>query len=146
MNDDRLRQFIDTNILVYAYDETAGDKRARANRLMRDLWQDENGCLSIQVLQEFFVTVTNKIAQPVMAETAAQIIDDLGLWEVHSPQTKDILTAIRLQSHYKISFWDAMIIASAQQMACPILWSEGLNNGQDYGGVVVRDPFRESTL
>ena len=108
---------------------------------MIDLWQNENGCLSVQVLQEFFVTVTKKIARPISSASAAQIINDLGLWEVHSPQTEDILTAIHLQSHYQISFWDAMIISSAQKLGCKILWSEDLNDGQDYGGVVVRNPL-----
>ena len=143
MSDDGSRQFLDTNILVYAYDATAGNKRQKANQLVSELWQNENGFLSVQVLQEFYVTVTNKIPRPITAESAAQIISDLGMWDVHSPKAEDILTAIRLQTHYQISFWDAMIITSALKLDCQVLWSEDLNDGQAYGGIEVRNPFSE---
>ena len=141
MSDDGARQFLDTNILVYAYDATAGDKWQIANQLVSELWQNENGFLSVQVLQEFYVTVTNKIPRPITAESAAHMISDLGMWDFHSPQTEDILTAIRLQTHYQISFWDAMIITSALKLDCHVLWSEDLNDGQAYGGIEVRNPF-----
>ena len=65
------------------------------------------------------------------------------MWDVHSPQTEDILTAIRLQTHYQISIWDAMIITSALKLDCQVLWSEDLNDGQAYGGIEVRNPFSE---
>ena len=141
MSEPRFLQFVDTNILIYAHDISAGQKHSRAKELMRDLWQSEEGCLSIQVLQEFYVNVTQKVAKPLPAEAAAQIIADLSVWEVHCPRTEDVLDAIRLQKRYQISFWDAMILASALQLGCHVLWSEDLNPAQVYDQVEVQSPF-----
>ena len=81
------------------------------------------------------------VSCPLPADRASQIIADLGQWELHSPRVDDLLNAIDLQIRYKISFWDAMIIASARQLGCQVLWSEDLNDGQDYGDVTVKNPF-----
>ena len=141
MSEPRALQFVDTNILIYAHDVSAGQKHHRAEQLIRDLWQSEQGCLSIQVLQEFYVNVTQKVAKPLSAEAAEQIIADLAVWEVHRPGVKDVLDAIRLQKRYQVSFWDAMILVSAAQLGCQILWSEDLNPGQVYDQVEVQSPF-----
>ncbi len=135
------RQFVDTNVLIYAHDRSAGEKHAQAVSLLKRLWQDRAGCLSIQVLQEFYVNVTRKVAQPLAPEAAAQIIADLAVWEVHSPNVSDVVSAIQLQTRYQLSFWDAMILTSAQQLDCETVWSEDLNAGQEYGNAVVRNPF-----
>ena len=71
-------RFIDTNILVYAYDRSAGRKHTAAARLIEQCWGNENGCISIQVLQEFYVTVTRKIAKPLEYQTARQLVADLA--------------------------------------------------------------------
>ena len=141
MSEPRRLQFVDTNILIYAHDASAGQKQARAQQLIQDLWQSGEGCLSIQVLQEFYVNVTQKVAKPLPIEVAAQIIADLSVWEVHCPRIEDVLDAIRLQERCQISFWDAMAIASAVQLGCRILWSEDLNPGQVYDQIEVRSPF-----
>ena len=133
--------FIDTNILVYMHDRSAGSKHDQAKAFVRSLWESGAGCLSIQVLQELFVTITRKVPRPLSVESATQIIADLGTWRVHEPQVEDILGAIHLQTRYKISFWDAMIIQSAAQLGCRVLWSEDLNAGQEYQKVRVRNPF-----
>jgi predicted nucleic acid-binding protein len=135
------RFFVDTNVLVYAHDVTAGDKHARARALVEELWQTRQGCLSVQVLQEFFVTTTRKIPKPLEAPAAAQIIDDLGHWHVHAPDVSDVLAAIDIHQRAGTSFWDAMILRSAKELGCQILYSEDLNAGQDYAGVRVRNPF-----
>jgi predicted nucleic acid-binding protein len=134
-------QFIDTNILVYAHDSSAGQKYARAAKLLGQLWESGTGCLSVQVLQEFYVTITQKVAKPLSSEVATQIIGDLSAWYVHRPTVQDLLDAIRIQNRYKISFWNAMIIASALQLNCQTIWSEDLNAGQVYDQVQVRNPF-----
>jgi len=133
--------FLDTNILIYAHDRSAGDKRIRARELVQELWRSGEGCLSVQVLQEFYVNVTQKVSKPLAAEAAAQIIADLALWPMHRPGPEDVLDAIRLQTRYQIAFWNAMIVASAIQMGCETLWSEDLNPGQLYDKVMVRSPF-----
>ena len=141
MSETRPRQFVDTNVLIYAHDISAGEKRIRAKELMLDLWQSGEGCLSIQVLQEFYVNVTQKATRPLPSEAAAQIVADLSVWEVHRPRTEDVLDAIHIQKRYQISFWDSMILVSALQLGCHVLWSEDLNPGQVYEKVEVQSPF-----
>jgi predicted nucleic acid-binding protein len=111
------------------------------SQLIRELWRTGEGCLSIQVLQEFYVNTTQKVAKPLEPEVAAQLIADLSVWQVHRPGVEDVLDAIRLQERHQISFWDAMIIASALQLGCQTIWSEDLNPGQVYGRVTVVNPF-----
>jgi predicted nucleic acid-binding protein len=134
-------QFVDSNVLIYAHDGAAEAKHVRAKNLIEELWDTRAGCLSIQVLQEFYVNVTQKIPKPLAPESAAQIIADLSTWIVHRPNVEDVLDAIRVQGRYQLSFWDAMIVNSAQQLGCQVIWSEDLNPGQKYGKVVVVNPF-----
>lgn len=141
MSDDVAYQFVDTNVLVYAHDNSAGIKRQQAQHLLQNLWESETGCLSIQVLQEFYVAVTRKVAKPLPAAQVSQIIDDLSTWQIHSPTIQDIRQAIAIQARYDVSFWDAMIIRSAARHGCVTLWSEDLNAGQLYERVRVMNPF-----
>lgn len=141
MNVDNPLQFVDTNVLVYAHDRSAGAKHARAKALLAELWKSQTGCLSIQVLQEFYVTITRKVANPLSRQTASQIIADLSAWTVHSPNAQNVLEAIHLQDRYDVSFWDAMILTSAAQLGCRTVWSEDMSSGQHYGEVQVVNPF-----
>jgi len=134
-------QFVDTNIVIYAYDIHANAKHSAARALMNNLWRSQTGCLSIQVLQEFYVNVTQKIVTPVDVATATQIIHDLSDWTVYAPVPNDVINAIRVQQRYQLSFWDAMIVWSAARLGCSILWSEDLNHGQTYEGVRIQNPF-----
>lgn len=136
------KTFVDTNILVYAHDSSAGEKHRRAQEILFDLWASGRGCLSLQVLQEFYVTVTRKVAAPMSEETAAEIVRELSTWTVHQPETRDLHDAIEVHRRYQVSFWDAMIVHSADRLGCEVLWSEDLNPGQVYGGVEIRNPFR----
>lgn len=135
------RQFVDTNVLVYAHDVSAGAKRDRARELLASLWASGHGCLSIQVLQEFYVTVTRKVARPLDIGTAAQVVSDLGRWKTHAPQPRDVLEAIHLQDRGRISFWDAMILHSAAALGCRLIWSEDLKPGRSSAGVIIENPF-----
>ena len=135
------RRFADTNILLYAHDDSAGTKRDQARALVEQLWESRDGCLSVQVLQEFFVNVTQKIAKPLSAETAKEIIADLSHWHMHVPAADDVLGAIGIHQRAGISFWDAMIVHSAAEMGCAVLYSEDLNAGQEDSGVLAENPF-----
>lgn len=141
MNDASRPQFVDTNVLIYAHDVSAGQKHARAKKLLQDLWETRAGCLSVQVLQEFYVNVTGKLAKPLPPDTASRIVAHLSAWDVHRPSINDVLHAIQLQQRYQVSFWDAMVLTSALQLGCHTLWSEDLNPGQRYGRVTVMNPF-----
>ena len=134
-------QFVDTNVLIYAHDESAGVKHEAAKQLLTELWKNRTGYVSLQVLQEFYVNVTQKVAKPLASEVAAQIIADLAAWPVHRPEIQDVLHAIGLQNRFQVSFWDAMILTSAIALGCEIVWSEDLNPGQRYDTVVVKNPF-----
>lgn len=137
------RAFVDTNVLIYAHDSTAGDKHERARRILEDLWESRTGFLSVQVLQEFFVNVTRKIPKPLSTSEAKEVIADLSRWRVHVPAPDDVLGAIGVHVQTSISFWDAMVIRSAAEMGCDVLYSEDLNDGQSYAGVLVKNPFRD---
>lgn len=138
-------QFLDANIVVYAHDQSAGDKQKIAQELIRSLWESRNGCLSIQVLQEFYVTVTQKVPIPMETEMAARVIEDLSFWRVHEPGSKDVLEAITLQQRYDISFWEAMILQSAIQSGCQVIWSEDLASNRSYEGIRLVNPFQKYT-
>jgi predicted nucleic acid-binding protein len=141
--DPQVAYFLDTNILVYAYDRSAGQKHNLAVQLLESFWENENGCISIQVLQEFFVTVTRKLARPLDLLTARQIVADLAQWRLHAPKASDLLQAIDLQQSYQLAFWDAQVVQSAASLGCKQLLSEDLNHSQVYDGVQVINPFKE---
>ena len=92
-------------------------------------------------MQEFYVITTQKIIKPLEQEIALRILRDLSQWRLHAPIMEDVLGAIGLQQRYNLSFWDAMILWSAQQLGCSILWSEDLSEGQEYGDLRVSNPF-----
>jgi predicted nucleic acid-binding protein len=141
MSDRNERQFIDTSILVYAHDISAGGKHSIARKLVTDLWHSACGCLSIQVLQEFYVIATRKVSIPITDEAAITIIGNLSKWTVHLPDAEDIIAAVKARHCYHISFWDAMILCSTEKLGCSTLWTEDLNHGQTFGQVTVLNPF-----
>lgn len=139
------QRFVDTNILVYAHDTSAGGKHERARALLEELWDTRDGCLSVQILQEFFVNVTRKIPKPLDAEAAKEIIADLSRWRLHVPAADDVLGAIGLHQRTGISFWDAMMVRSAVEIGCKVIYSEDLSHGQLYDGARVENPFHGET-
>lgn len=136
-------EFCDTNILVYAYDRSAGQKYERARELVDGLWFREEGALRVQVLQEFFVTITRArwTARLYSPREARGIVGDLAAWRIIRPGPRDVLAAIDAGMRWQFAFWDAMVLTTAQLAGATVLWSEDLNAGQDYDGVVVRNPF-----
>jgi predicted nucleic acid-binding protein len=137
------KTFLDTNIVIYAYDASAGLKHEIARQIMTDLWTSGNGILSTQVLQEFYVNVTRKIPKPLDLDLARQIVADLLKWDVVVNGGDSILDAIDIQKRHNFSFWDAMIISSAVTGGAVTLLSEELTDGQIIGGVTIRNPFTE---
>ena len=132
-------EFVDTNVLVYAHDAKAGQKRVNSIELVRRLAKDNSGALSIQVLSEFYAASTRKLA--MTSAEAEEIVLDFGAWTIHSPAHADLVRAAGLQRRYKISWWDALIVNSAMVLGCSVLWTEDLSHGQLYGSVMVRNPF-----
>jgi predicted nucleic acid-binding protein len=134
-------EFCDTNVVVYAYDRAAGEKRLKARALLDRLWASNAGVVSVQVLQESFVVLTRRLPQPLAFPTARAIVEDLSAWRVAAPNASDVLAAIDLAERWQVSLWDAMIVLAALKVGASTLWSEDLSDGQVFGGVTVRNPF-----
>jgi len=139
MNDERA--FIDTNVIVYAYDRDAARKHDIARDLLIRLWNSGGGVISAQILQEFFVTVTKKIEIPLPASSAREIIEDFLTWDVVANDGETVLEAIDWQAREKLFFWDALVIAAAIKGGAEILYSEDLSDGRKFGNLIVRNPF-----
>lgn len=134
------RAFVDTNVLIYAHDRDAGQKCETAKTVLRELWSEREGVLSMQVLQEFYVNVTRKIASPLAKATARAIVESYRSWCIQTT-VEEIATAFRIEDEAQLGFWDALIIASASKSGAARLISEDLNAGQTMLGVRVENPF-----
>jgi predicted nucleic acid-binding protein len=134
-------EFVDTNVLLYAHDVSAGDKQTIARGLLARLAADRAGAVSIQVLQEFYVNATRKLGAPLSRKDALKQVNMFATWAVHSPTASDVMEAAKIAEDNTVSFWDAMVVRSAAEMRCATLWTEDLNNGQQIEGVTVANPF-----
>ena len=135
------RVFLDTNILIYAYDISAHEKHEKARDILLGLWDSGLGILSTQVLQEFFVMATRKIPSPLDIKAAREIVDDLLRWDIVVNDGDIILKAIDLHECHKFAFWDAMIIEAATRGGAKVLLSEDLSHGRIINGIKIKNPF-----
>ena len=134
------KTFVDTNVLIYAHDIDAGAKHDLAKTILRELWSERTGVLSLQVLQEFYVNVTRKIASPLSKESARVVVSSYGIWCAETTLT-EITTAFRIEDESRISFWDALIVSVAMKSGATRILSEDLNSGQRMGGIPIENPF-----
>lgn len=141
MTDRRGEVFVDTNVLIYARDTADPVKQARAAEWMAFLWRSGRGRLSVQVLNEFYYTVTRKLSPGLDTAAARSETEQLITWAPIDLTSSVIQRAWRLQDDYSVSFWDALIVAAAQAAQCGYLLTEDLQDGQDLGGIQVTNPF-----
>jgi predicted nucleic acid-binding protein len=135
--------FVDTNILFYAHDAAAGAKGEVAAQRLRALWHEDRGALSLQVLQEFFVSAVRKLPGPGAVARAREVIRAYRVW-VREPSTPEtLLRGTEIMELAQVSFWDGMIVAAAEQAGARVLLSEGLQHGQVIAGVRIVNPFFE---
>lgn len=136
--------FVDTNILIYAHDTEAGIKHEWAAKCIEELWNEETGVLSTQVLQEFYVNVTRKISNPLSRYDARSILENYTAWqvEVNSPET--ILLASLIEEGSLISFWDSLIVAAARNAGAETILTEDLTHGRIIEGILIKNPFLTS--
>jgi len=134
--------FVDSNILIYAHDLDAGVKRERAVAKLRELWDSGTGRLSVQVLQEFYVNATQRLATPIARATAREVIQTYGVWVRHATTVDTLTRATEISDLTRICFWDALIVASAEQAAADELLTEDLNEGQMIAGIRVLNPLK----
>lgn len=133
------RFFLDTNVILYADDRSAGDKRLRSLELLRDLVGQARAVISTQVLQEYFVIATRKLG--VTPELARAKVDALAQLDVVLIRPEIIVGAIDLHRLHSLSFWDALIIKCASVSGCSRVLSEGMQDGVSIDGVMVVNPF-----
>ena len=134
------RTFVDSNVLIYAHDADAGIKHTRAADLLASLWDLNLGVLSTQVLQEFYVNVTRKIAKPLSRNSARAVVDAYAVWCVDTTP-HELTVAFRIEDEARIGFWDALIVAAALKGGAQRILSEDLNNRQTIAGVRIENPF-----
>jgi predicted nucleic acid-binding protein len=140
MND---RSFVDANILVYAYDDSAGPKHAIALSLLNEVLQSGAAIISTQVLQELVICLRRKVTHPLANKEIRKIVSELlDECEVFVNNTESVLRSLEIEERYKTSFWDALILHAAQEFAAQTLCTEDLNHGQMYGTVRVLNPFK----
>ena len=134
--------FLDTNILVYAHDRSAGEKHRRSLELVESIWNSGNGVISTQVLQEFCVTIRHKSERPLSLDDTFRILKQYLAWTVVVNSPVAVLHALEIEARYKIRFWDALILHAAEQGGAEILYSEDFSHEQRYGRVRVMNPLR----
>ena len=134
------KTFIDSNVLIYAHDVDAFAKHQTATSILRDLWSDRTGVLSMQVLQEFYVNVTRKIPSPLSKESARLVVSSYAVWCMETTPV-EISAAFRIEDESRIGFWDALIVSSAAKSGASRILSEDLKSGQRIAGVLIQNPF-----
>jgi predicted nucleic acid-binding protein len=139
-----VRSFFDTNVLVYADDKAAPAKQRRALELVAEHRRARTGVLSLQVLQEYFVTVTSKLQ--LDAAIARRKVELLAEFDVATPDVADVLAAIDLHRLHGFSFWDALVLRSAKQAGCSILFSEDMQAAREVDGVRIVNPFSTASV
>ncbi len=133
--------FVDTNILIYAHDTSAGVKHQRARALLEHLWISGTGVLSTQVLQELCINLRRKVAHPLSFDEVRLLIQDYLAWEIVTNTPDSVLQALDIERRYKTSFWDALILQAAESSGAAVLYSEDMARGERYGAVRVVNPL-----
>ncbi|SPF37337.1 conserved hypothetical protein [Candidatus Sulfopaludibacter sp. SbA4] len=141
MTVERALSFVDTNVLVYAFDRSNSPKKQVAQRLMNELMEEDRLRVSTQVLQELFVTLTRKVSQRCSSEEALAVLEDLTAWPLMVVADAAIRSAVRLADQAELSFWDALVVVAAARSGAAVLYTEDLNDGQEILGVRISNPF-----
>jgi predicted nucleic acid-binding protein len=134
--------FVDTNVLVSTWDATRAAKRDQALAWMHALWDSQRGRTSLQVLNEFYVTVTRRLEPAVAPADAQRYVRTLFAWEPVPLDSQLLEQGWAVQQRLRLSFWDALIVAAALTASCSYLLTEDLQHDQDLDGVRVLNPFR----
>jgi predicted nucleic acid-binding protein len=134
--------FLDTNILVYAYDLDEKLKHQIAKDILADCWNNRSGTLSTQVLQEFYVTLTRKLPKKLPVHDSREIIRELLSWPIYQITPVDIVKASELEEKYGYTFWDSLIITAAQNTNAEILYSEDMQDRQQLDNLRIINPFK----
>jgi predicted nucleic acid-binding protein len=135
------RSFVDTNVLVYRFDYDEPKMQSRAREILEEEGSAGQLVLSTQVLQEFFVTVTRKLARPLAKDAALAAIRQLAQFPVVQIDVDLIERAILLSRDHQLSFWDSLILSAAAESRCSVVLTEDLQDGFEVLGLRVENPF-----
>ncbi|HEY9141510.1 MAG TPA: PIN domain-containing protein [Bryobacteraceae bacterium] len=141
MTAERALAFVDTNVLVYAFDKSGSPKKRAAQRLMNELMDQDLLRVSTQVLQELFVTLTRKVSRPCSIKEALAVLEDLTAWPLMVVDYAAVRAAAGLADQAKLSFWDALVVVAAARAGSTVLYTEDMNDGQEILGVRINNPF-----
>jgi predicted nucleic acid-binding protein len=141
MTVERELSFVDTNVLVYAFDRSGSPKKRVAGELINELMEEDRLRVSTQVLQELFVTLTRKVRQPCSIKEALALLENLTAWPLMAIDYAAIRDAAGLADQAKLSFWDALVVVAAARTGAAVLYTEDLNHGQEILGVRINNPF-----
>jgi predicted nucleic acid-binding protein len=141
MSGERVLSFVDTNVLVYAFDRSSSPKKRVAQHLMNELMDEDRLRVSTQVLQELFVVLTRKASQRCSSEEALAVLEDLTAWPLMVVDFAAIRAAVGLAEQAMLSFWDALIVVAVARTGAAVLYTEDLNDGQEILGVRISNPF-----
>lgn len=133
--------FADTNLLLYARDDSSPIKQARAATWRDRLWREGTGRLSAQVISEYYVNLKRAAGTRMSAEEAWAQASRYLAWKPRAIDDEALSTARGIERRYKISWWDSLIVAAAQLQGCELLLTEDLQDGMAFGSLVVRSPF-----
>ena len=137
-----MKSFVDSNVLVYLFDQDAPQKKAVAQRILQTEGAAGDILLSSPVLQEFYVSVTRKLAQPLKADMALDAVQRFAVFPLVIVDAPLIVSAIKRSQKESVSFWDSLIIDAALKGGAQRLWSEDLQHGRVVAGMRIENPFR----
>ena len=135
--------FLDTNVLVYLFDSDAPVKQARAREIIETEALGGRALISTQVLQEFYVCITRKLAEPLDPEIAHRAVEDFSVFPIVQVDVRMILSAIQRNRKDKISFWDALIVQAAIHGGAKTIYTEDLQHGRELDGLKIENPFAD---
>lgn len=134
------RTFIDTNVFVYTFDEAEPGKQEQAKHILRET---TDVVVSTQVMNEFCVVTTRKLATPLSAQAAADVVTQMSNYVCVAVDAELVLRAVRAGQRWQLSHWDALMVEAAHQAGCSVLLSEDMVDGAVYDGLKIENPFRE---
>ena len=135
------RVFLDTDVLLAAHDLDAGERRAIADHVVRQLWEDQTGMLSVLVLHEFYTALVSGPASPVPRRAARELVDAYSVWPLVSLDPADLLAASEIEERHRLSIRDAMILSAARKSRATLLLSSYIAPARHITGLEIRNPF-----
>jgi predicted nucleic acid-binding protein len=135
------RVFLDADVLLAAHDLDAGERRAIADQVVRQLWEDQIGVSSVLVLHEFYAALVSGPASPVPRRAARELVDAYSVWPIVSLDPADLLAASEIEERHRLSIRDAMILSAARKGRATLLLSSRIAPARHITGLEIRNPF-----